>query len=102
MFERGRAHPVLGPLLLVALVFLLAMVFLHGVGEGFDSATEFGAMCIAVATVVGLLLAFSPFRLRIPDLLGSSDSRGPPFLQPLSLRMPERSPALAASIPLRR
>jgi hypothetical protein len=101
-FERARAHPVLGPLLLIALVFLLAMVFLHVVEEGFEAATELGAMCIAVATVLGLYLASHRFRLRVPEQLGSPDSRGPPFSTRLSLRLPERSPPLAASIPLRR
>jgi hypothetical protein len=101
-FERARAHPVLGPLLLIALVFLLAMVFLHVVEEGFEASTEFGAMCIAVVTVLGLFLVSARFRLRVPELLGSSDSRGPPVSNRLSLLLPERSPPLAASIPLRR
>jgi hypothetical protein len=102
MFERARAHPVLGPLLVIALVFLLALVFLHVVEDGFEAATELGAMCIAVATVLGLLLASPGFRLRVPELFGLPDSRGPPASKPLPLRMPERSPPLAASIPLRR
>jgi hypothetical protein len=102
LFERGRAHPVLGPLLLLALVFLLAMVFLHVVLEGVEAA-ELGAMCVAIASVLGLLLVYRPPVHHVPQLIGTSNDRAPPARTGLTVRTLERSPPLAAiSIPLRR
>lgn len=102
MFERGRAHPVLGPILLVALIFLLAMVFLHVALEGVEAA-ELGAMCVAIASVLGLLLAHRTPLHHVPALIASSDERAPPPATRLILRTLEWSPPLAAaSIPLRR
>ncbi len=102
MFERGRAHPILGPVLLIVLVLLLAMVFLHVVQEGVEAAMELGAMCIAIATVLGLLLTHRTLLRRVPELIGTSDSRGPPCRTRLPLRAPGWSPPLAAPTPLRR
>lgn len=53
MLERGCAHPVLGPLLLVVVALLLAIVFWHLAGEGWEAAVSVGAICFAIATLVG-------------------------------------------------
>ena len=102
MFERGSAHPVLGPILLVVLVLLLAMVFLHIALEDMEAAAEIGAMCMAIATALGLLV---PTRLR-PDLSAETVStpgeRAPPWT--FVLAAPSRSSGTATSLstPLRR
>lgn len=101
-FERGRAHPLLGPLLLVVLVLLLAMVFLHIVQEGVEVAAEFGAACIAIATILGLLLGE-----RIPigvaaEPNASRTDRGPPRTTRAYRWTFGWSPPPAAPIPLRR
>ena len=60
MLERGRAHPILGPVLLVLVVLLLAMVFVHAAHDGMDAAAEVGAICVALASFfehLGLIAA---------------------------------------------
>jgi hypothetical protein len=93
---------MLGPILLVALVFLLAVVFLHVALEGVGAA-ELGAMCVALSSALGLLLVRRTPSQHAHALIGSSDDRAPPSATRLILRTLERSPPLAAtSIPLRR
>jgi hypothetical protein len=101
MFERGRAHPIIGPILLVALVVLLAMVFLHVALEGLEAAAEIGAMCVAIATALGLLV---PTRLRrglSVETFSRPGERAPPWT--LVLAVPSR-PGITTSLstPLRR
>ena len=100
MFERGRAHPILGPVVLVVLVLLLAMVFLHVADDG--NATEVGAMCLALATIVGLpLLERLHKRLSEPVVAARGD-RGPPCLSHAYTPRPTAVVALSRSLPLRR
>lgn len=54
--ERGRAHPILGPILLIVLVFVLAMLYLHAMEDGQGAATELGGICLGVITVVWLVI----------------------------------------------
>ena len=56
MFERGRAHPILGPIVIIVLVLLLTMVFLHVLHEGMEAVTEMGTVCIALASAFGWLV----------------------------------------------
>lgn len=101
MFERSRAHPIIGPILLVVLVLLLAMVFLHVALEGLAAAAEVGAMCVAIATALGLLV---PTRMR-PGLsavrVSTPGERAPPWTHLLAA--PSMSSAIATSLstPLR-
>jgi hypothetical protein len=101
MFERGRAHPILGPILLVVLVLLLAMVFLHFALEGVEAAADVGAMCVAIATALGLLVTTQLRRGLSAKTVSLPGERAPPrtFQAVLS-----RSSGIAASlsIPLRR
>ena len=43
LLERGLRHPVLGPVLLLALVIILAMVFLHFAEDSHEAS--FGTAC---------------------------------------------------------
>lgn len=100
MLERGRAHPLLGPILLVVLALLLAIVFLHMALGG--NATEIGAMCLALATVVGLpLLERLNTRLSEPSVAARGD-RGPPWLSLLHAPRPGAVASSSQSLPLRR
>ena len=56
IFERGRAHPILGPIVIIVLVLLLTMVFLHVLHEGMEAVTEMGTVCIALASALGWLM----------------------------------------------
>ena len=101
MLERGRAHPVLGPALLILLVLLLAMVFLHVAHEGIDAAAGMGAMCVGIAAALGLL---GTSRLRpspSAELFSKPGDRAPPRT---SRDVPRRPTGVAVSlsIPLRR
>ena len=102
MFELGRAHPLLGPILLVALVVLLALVLLHATHDGWDAVSELGAICFGVASVLGLVL-LDRMRDRLSEALvsvrgdrGPPRSRRPRFLRPAAVAAGWRN------LPLRR
>lgn len=78
MFERGRAHPILGPVLLVLLIVLLAMVFLHVAHEGIDVAAGMGAICVGVAAALGLLVTNRLRPILSAQLALRSRDRAPP------------------------
>ena len=100
--ERGRRHPVLGPILLILLVLLLAMVFLHAAGEGHDAVTEVGAMCMVILTILGPLLLEKARRTPPTSVEPTRDERGPPQI-PASLRFTwSTETAFAFVTPLRR
>ena len=100
MFERGSAHPLLGPILLVVLVLLLAMVFLHVAGEGWDAAV--GAICLGIATVLGLVLLERMRDHFLEPVISAPGDRGPP--RPSLTRLLRRivNATGPGSLPLRR
>ena len=101
MLERGRAHPILGPVLLVVLVLLLAMVFLHAAHDGMDAASELGAICFAIAGFLGLAVLDRLLR-RPPGLHPwTPGDRGPPPVPGTPHLVPRRIAATPYSIPLR-
>jgi hydrogenase-4 membrane subunit HyfE len=53
MLERGRKHPILGPIVLILLVVLLAMVFMHAAHDGHGAAVEAGFFCLAIVSMLG-------------------------------------------------
>jgi len=78
MLERGRKHPVLGPIVLVLLVLLLAMVCFHSAQDGWGGAAGVGAVCIGIATILGAAVC-ERSRWRAPLLSVSRwFERGPP------------------------
>lgn len=74
--DRGRRHPLLGPLLIVVFVLVIALMMLH---EGQESAvTDLGPLCIGITLL--LLRAViarpaTPESVRTPDALAA---RAPP------------------------
>lgn len=77
--ERGRAHPVLGPIVVLMLVLLLVLVSLHAVLDGQAAATEVGALCLVVLTILGPLVVERMRRTRGSILVAVRGDRGPPI-----------------------
>ena len=102
MLERGRAHPILGPILLVVLVLLLAMVFVHAAHDGLDAATEVGAMCLALASFFWVAVLERLLRRPQEAHAWTPDARGPPAVSGATHLVPVRIAATPSSIPLRR
>lgn len=100
--ERGRKHPVLGPILLVLLALLLALVFLHAAVDGHDAATEVSALCIAIFTILGSILLDRVRRTLEARVVAVRRDRGPPVVGRVLriLRPPDN--AVAIVTPLRR
>lgn len=100
MFERGSAHPVFGPILLVVVVLLLAMVFLHAAQEGWDAAI--GAICLGIATVLGLVLLERMRDHFLEPVISARGDRGPPRPSLTRLLWPIVNATGPGSLPLRR
>lgn len=96
--ERGRAHPILGPFVVILLVLLLAMMFMHAAHDSQHASVEFGAICISIAMFLGMFLLQRVRESAPTPLLEVRGDRGPP-----SAAL-ELSPGFAApgSSPLRR
>lgn len=78
MIQRGLAHPVLGPLVLILLALLLSMVFLHMLEDGHGALGEFGAACVALASMLGVLLIARGQGLFGSTVAQARGDRGPP------------------------
>lgn len=102
MLERGRAHPILGPILLIVLVLVLAMVFVHTAHDGRDAATEVGSICFGIVTFLGLILVERLRRHAPAPLIAVRGDRGPPAHREPYIAQPAVSPAALLALPLRR
>lgn len=91
---------MLGPVVLILLALLLALMFLHAAHEGWDGA-EMGAVCIAIATVLGAVIQVR-VAWRAPSLrVVSRFDRGPPRGLAVSFA-PLAACAACNAFPLRR
>ena len=96
--DRGRRHPLLGPLLIVVLVLVIALMMLH---EGQESAVaDLGPLCIGITLLLlrGVIARpATPESVRTPDAVAA---RAPPrtMLHLLAVA----GDAGARSLPLRR
>jgi hypothetical protein len=100
--ERGRKHPLLGPIVLILLVLLLAMVFLHAAHDDHGAAVETGFFCLAIVTMLGPVLVrvgrAEPRSVALPGF----PTRGPPTdSAPLRVEQLARGPGWRVA-PLRR
>jgi hypothetical protein len=102
LLERGCAHPVFGPILLVVLVLMLAMLFLHFAEDGHGTATDFGAVCIALAAFLGSLVLERFAGDRRGSHFGAQAGRGPPRLSDVRLPRFATASGRPQSLPLRR
>ena len=76
LIERGCSHPVLGPVLLVILVLMLAMVFLHFAEDSHEAS--FGTACLALAAFLGSMLLTPILRTYRAAVASVQPNRGPP------------------------
>ena len=78
MLERGRSHPVLGPMVLVLLVLVLALVCLHAGHDGWDGAAEVGVACIVIVTALATVVSERLGLRMLRHTAGRWMRRGPP------------------------
>lgn len=96
LIDRGRRHPVLGPLLTVLLVLLIAITMLH---EGHESiAGDTGMLCVGIALLLmtAVVLASAAPLMRFVD--PALPARGPP---PRRVDTVVFGPDAASALPLR-
>ena len=76
--ELAVAHPVWGPVVIIALAVLLGLVFIHVVFDDAGFVADMGAICFGVVTVLAAILC-RHLQLEMPVLLvGLVEKRGPP------------------------
>lgn len=76
--ELAVAHPVWGPVVIIALAVLLGLVFVHVVFDDVGFVADMGAICFGVVTVLAAILC-RRFLLHLPlVLVGLVEKRGPP------------------------
>ena len=76
MLERARRHPWLGPLVILLLVALIALIAIHEADEKLFEVA--GDLCVALAAVVvALVRLLAPVLVR---LLRGPARRGPPVV----------------------
>jgi hypothetical protein len=78
ILERGRRHPILGPIVLVLLVLLLAMVFMHAAHDEHGTAVEAGFFCLAIVTMLGPVAVWIARGVRRSIEVSVHRYRGPP------------------------
>lgn len=100
--ERARAHPILGPIVIILLVLVLAMMFAHAVHEGQEAATEVGMFCLAVITVFGSIILERMLRTAPAAGVSVRGDRAPPSFTRLVRVVSARDPGFAFAPPLRR
>ena len=72
LIERGRRHRVLGPVLIIVLVLVFALMMLH---EGHESTgADLGVLCVGIMLL--LLRAVFPPPTRLASALAPEDERG--------------------------
>lgn len=97
--EGGVRHRWLGPLFVILLCLLLAMLFLHAMHDGQCAGTELGELCLAISVLLGAVLlvrirACAPRAAALVRL-----GRAPPAFRRVSL--PVRLAVVASPPPLR-
>lgn len=76
LIERGRRHPVLGPVLIVLLLLVLALVMLH---EGHESTgADLGVLCIGITLLLIAAVLAPPKRLASALVPETERGRAPP------------------------
>lgn len=99
--ELAVAHPVLGPVVIVLLAVLLALVFIHVIQEDSGVAAGIGAICFGIVTVLGAVLR-ERLRLETPVLVVMACERGPPAVPAGASLRPRSKQGSNLVLPLRR
>ena len=98
--ERGTRHRWLGPLFVVVLCLMLALLFLHGLHDS-HHATELGEFCLGLTIMFSLLIVIRLKWRAVVSAVLPRVGRAPPAPQLLLLRRPVRLCVLPAPPPLR-
>lgn len=100
--DRGRRHPILGPLLVLLLVLLLAMTFLHGAHDSHELASDFGGFCLGMAFVLAMLVVERIARSNPTFTVAVPDDRGPPHPRRARAALIRAASGAPLAVPLRR
>ena len=76
LIDRGRRHPILGPVLIVVLALVIALMMLHERDE--SNGADFGVLCLGIMLL--LIRAVMP-RPTTPETLSAPEAtaaRAPP------------------------
>lgn len=94
-------HPWLGPLFVILLCLLLALVYLHALHDGQSMGNELGELCLGITMMLGVVLLVR-LRVRAPlvPVLVRAERAPPPAP---AARLPRRSTptVVLTSLPLR-
>lgn len=86
--ERGVRHRWLGPLFVVLLCLMLAMLFMHDMHEGHIAATELGEFCLGLTIMFGLMVLIRVRVRLIERVVLRLPARAPPPARRVSLLVP--------------
>jgi glycerol uptake facilitator-like aquaporin len=100
--DRGRRHPILGPLLVLLLVLLLAMTFLHAAHDSHEIAIDFGGFCLGMAVVLAMLVVGRITRSAPAFTIAVHDDRGPPHPRHARPALIHAAAVRQIAVPLRR
>lgn len=96
------AHPILGPVVIVALAFLLALVFIHVVFNDAGFVADVGAICFGVVSALAAILVRRLQPATPLLVLGRVQERGPPQVAGRSSRVTRFQRTADFVLPLRR
>jgi hypothetical protein len=97
--ERGIRHRWLGPLFVILVCLMLALLFMHAMHDGHDAGTEVGEFCLGLTIMFGLVVLIRfRWRVTVPLVLVRL-GRAPPVER--LLRLPGSLAVLVVPPPLR-
>jgi len=96
LIDRGRRHPVVGPLVVLLVVLLVALTMLHEGHEGL--AGEIGVLCVGIALFLVTAAALAPVAQFTSLVAAALSARAPPSRLAEILSFGFRTPS---SLPLR-
>src|SRR5690349_11502491 len=96
--ERGTRHRWLGPLFVIVLCLMLALLFLHGLHDA-DHATELGEFCLGLVIMFSFLIVIRLKWRAVVSIALPRLGRAPPA--PRMFLTPVRLAVLPAPPPLR-
>jgi hypothetical protein len=98
--ERGTKHRWLGPLFVIVLCLMLALLLLHGMHDS-HHATELGEFCLGLTIMFSLMIVIRLKWRAVVQTALPRVGRAPPAPQLMLLRRPVRLSVLPAPPPLR-
>ncbi|HJU48484.1 MAG TPA: hypothetical protein VJ689_10135 [Gaiellaceae bacterium] len=96
LIDRGRRHPVVGPLVVLLVVLLVALTMLHEGHEGL--AGEIGVLCVGIAVLLVTAAALAPVARFTSLVAAALPARAPPSVP---AEVPSFGFGTPSSLPLR-